>query len=385
MPWSEKEQQEMADRHFKGLRVQCPICQGPVQIEEEGAMGKATVDLLMTCRRCGESALYAEPHLEAMNLQWTHDQKIAIVERYWANGFARCPIDQARLDVQEIRAMGQAATPIIVWCKRCGRNFDSLELENAAALSPFEQKYEILRDIGEGGMGVVRLIRDRATGEELAAKTILPEHLRDVEIIRRFNRETRILNSISHQNVVQIRDAYLDETGGVIVMEYLPGGDLAARINDPSVTQETLIAFFDGIVAGLDEVHRVGIVHRDLKPWNVLIDAVGNAKITDFGLAVMEERDSTRLTRDGQFIGTRHYAAPEQLAGREAGIESDIYALGLIAYEVYTRESPYAPPIRLPAAANLNEVLARALANNPVRRTVTGREIAEILRQCLGR
>lgn len=233
-------------------------------------------------------------------------------------------------------------------------------------------------------MGAVRLVRDRATGEELAGKTIRPEYLRDIEIVRRFQRESRILNKLTHQNVIQIREVSLDELGGVIVMEYLPGGDLSLKINDPSVTQENLLVFFEGVVAGLVEVHRMGIVHRDLKPWNVLIDAAGNSKITDFGLAVMQERDSTRLTRDGQFVGTRHYAAPEQLEGRKVGPEADIYALGLIAYEIYTRQSPYSPPLKLSAAKNsLADVLTRALARNPADRTVTGDEIAVALRQAL--
>lgn len=100
MSWSEVEMREMADRHFKGLNIKCPIWQGPVTVEEEGALGKTTVDLWMSCRRCGQSAMFSEPHLEAMNLQWTRDQKIVIIERYWANGAVRCPNDQTWLDVK---------------------------------------------------------------------------------------------------------------------------------------------------------------------------------------------------------------------------------------------------------------------------------------------
>jgi len=384
MPWSEKEIHELGDAYFKGNASRCPICQGPVDVEEMGAVGKATTDLLLICRRCGEAGTFSEPHLEAMNLQWTREQKVAIIERYWAHGAVRCPNDGTWLTIREIRSIGQAAADLLIDCKRCCRRFQSSDIEDITTMSPFDQKYVTVRDLGAGGMGTVRLVLERASGQEYAAKTIRPEFLREPEIIRRFQRETRILDKLTHENIVRIRDVYLDETGGVIVMDYLPGGDLSARINDPSMTAELLVTLFEGVCAGMAEVHRAGIVHRDLKPWNVLVDANGYAKITDFGLAVMQDRDSTRLTRDGQFVGTRYYAPPEQLAGHDVEPEADIYSLGLIAYEIYTRSSPYNLPIVLPSNDHdLAQVLGHALATNPADRAVTSLEIASALRSSL--
>jgi serine/threonine protein kinase len=384
MTWSDKEIYAIGDKYFRGLDVTCPKCSGPISIQEIEELGSPIARLFMNCRRCGESGSFEESHLEEMNLQWTFEQKVAIIEKYWANGYVMCPIDQTLLNVEEMRSIGDPKAVLMIRCRRCGRTFSSNEIDKATSASPFEQQYEILRDIGQGGMGTVRLVRSRSDGHEYAAKTISPEFLRDPVIIRRFQRETRILQTLVHPNIIQIRNTFIDETGAVIIMDYLPGGDLAAKINNKSVSNGELVALFDNIVAGLEEVHRAGIIHRDLKPWNILIDREGHAVISDFGLAVLLDRDSTRLTKDGQFVGSRHYAAPEQLAGQETGPSVDIYALGLIAYEIFTRTCPYSPPIVLPTGnESLKLSLSVALANTPQNRTITCSEIGLALRQAM--
>jgi serine/threonine protein kinase len=232
-------------------------------------------------------------------------------------------------------------------------------------------------------MGQVRLIRNRITGVEYAAKTIRPEYLRDAEAIRRFQREKRILASLDHPNIVRLHEVFMDEHGGVFVMDYMPGGDLGGAINSQNTSNMQLADFFDGIAAGVSHTHQQGIVHRDLKPGNVLMDTAGNARISDFGLAVLTNRDTTPLTLVGG-MGTRWYAAPEQMIdAANVDYRADIYALGYIAYEIATRESPYSPPTLSTGDADLDALLKRSLHRDRERRTATTQELSGALRAYL--
>jgi tRNA A-37 threonylcarbamoyl transferase component Bud32 len=381
MTWSEAELHALAEAHWRGQNPRCPICKAPVDVHEMRTLGSKSTPLMMHCRRCGVDGQFREDHLDAMNLEWSLSERKSIVESYWENGYADCPVDGAGLNVQELRTLGAAEPTLFIICRRCGRNCDDSTSEEAQAMSPFEEKYETLRVLNQGGMGRVLQVRDRKSGRELAAKTVLPEFFRDPEMIRRFEREKGLLLRINHPNVLGLLDSFVDERGGVFVMELMRGGTLAQKINDSTTSAVDLANMFDDVVAGIEAVHAMGIAHRDLKPANVLIDSDGRAKVSDFGLAVLKTRETTKLTATGAFLGTEQYAAPEQFSdSSRVNTQADIFSLGLIAYEIAIRQSPYQPPIVAVNDSQFDTVLSKALQRNPASRTVTARDIASALR-----
>lgn len=379
MSWTDSQIETIVDQHFRGKDARCPQCGAQVKVHPIDMVGRRTSDLLLSCRRCGEHGQYSGEHMDALDLSWTVEQMRTIVDDYWGRGIVRCPNDGARLSVHESRVIGPGPTQLMILCKRCGRHFDSRHIPETPDPVSFEGRFEVVRALGRGGMGEVQLVRDRKTGREFAAKKITPEFVRNPEIVRRFQREVRLICGLHHRHVVPVHDVFLDEGGGILVMDYMPQGTLAAAINAPEVGPRALAEMFRGVVIGLKHVHEQGIIHRDLKPSNVLIDETGIARISDFGLAVLIERDTTPLTQYKQGLGTPAYAAPEQVhdAG-SVGREVDIYALGLIAYEIATRRSPYLQPVRH-LRGKLGEAIARALEEDPRKRNVTGDELADAL------
>lgn len=254
-------------------------------------------------------------------------------------------------------------------------------------LKDYRARYEELRHLGDGGMGSVFLVRERATGQEFAAKTIRPRYLGARTAERRFEREQRLLAklaSLDHPHIVRMRESFVDDTGAVFVMDYMPGGDLAAKIVSPATSASELAARFDEVADAMATVHAEGIFHRDLKPANVLIDGAGRARVSDFGLAVLAVRDSTQLTRDGAMLGTVYYAAPEQKRdAANVNERADVFSLGLIAYEIAVRESPYALPVRALGHAALDAALKLSWKSDPAQRTVTPKALAVALRAYL--
>lgn len=231
-------------------------------------------------------------------------------------------------------------------------------------------------------MGSVELVRNRATGEELAAKRIRPEFVRDGEMVRRFKREERLLRSLDHPHLVRLRDAFVDERGGVLVMDFMSGWTLQRAILNPAVTAVTLVRLFAEVVAGVEFLHARGIVHRDLKPENILLDGESHARISDFGLAYLVDRDSTRLTWTGAgLLGTPGYAAPEQyVTAATVSKACDVWALGYIAYEIVRRESPYEQPVSMDGfPERLQAALRAAMQRDPTKRTISPTELAEAL------
>jgi len=379
MTWTNDQTEALADRHFRSQSVRCPSCSGPVEVHEQAILGRTTTDLTMNCRRCGDHGRYSGQHLGEMDLSWTLAEMKSIIDSYWDHGWARCPNDDTRLNVHESHALGRKEPTLSIRCKRCGRHLSSGSLPEEPDPSSFDFRFETLEKIGEGGMGEVFLIQDRKLGKQLVSKRIRSAFFNDPDLVRRFKREIRLLCSISHENVVAVHDYFLDENGGNLVMEYMEGGNLQEAINDPATSNDQLSSMFHDLVIGLAHVHDKGIIHRDLKPSNVLIDGNGRARIADFGLAVLLERDTTPLTRAGQGLGTPHYAAPEQENDAAAvGKEADLYALGLIAYEVATRRSPYRQPIRT-LDGTLGDLIASALEEDPQDRRTSGAEISVAL------
>jgi serine/threonine protein kinase len=256
--------------------------------------------------------------------------------------------------------------------------------------------YRLERLIGEGASGVVFAALDEHDAP-VALKLLRPDLAQSTALRSRFAREARLAREIHSKHVAPILE--LGESHGVVylVLPLYTGGSLLARLRTRGrLDAEQTAELAAHLAQGLDALHARGIVHRDLKPGNVLFTEDGTAVIVDFGLA--RAADSTRLTLDGQLLGTPHYLAPELIEGREATPASDLYALGCVLYECVVGEPPFAaqrvtelgfahlmtpPPDPRERRPELNADFALALLNalekNPTARPTTPTALARML------
>lgn len=239
------------------------------------------------------------------------------------------------------------------FCGNCGTKLPSAEgisvtetkaypqfKEELAIGSLFAGRYQVIEELGRGGMGRVYKVLDREIEETVALKLLRPEIAADEKTIKRFRNELKFARKISHKNVCRMYDLSKEGETHFITMEYVPGENLKSMIRmmgNLSVGKTIFIA--SQVCEGLAQAHKLGVVHRDLKPGNIMIDREGNARIMDFGIA--RSLEAKEITDRGAMIGTPKYMAPEQVEGKEVDERSDIYALGVILFEMLTGRVPF--------------------------------------------
>jgi len=245
-------------------------------------------------------------------------------------------------------------------------------LERVAAAFP---QLEILELIGRGGMGFVFKARQPHL-DRLVALKLLPDKLaRDPRFAERFNREGRVLAKLNHPNIVSVYDFGQTEHFYFLLMELVDGVNLRQAMKAGRFSPGEALAIVPKICEALQYAHGQGILHRDIKPENILLDARGQVKIADFGIAklVGEDKPDVTLTATGTSIGTPHYMAPEQLEKpSEVDHRADIYSLGVVFYEMLTGELPIgrfaAPSSKTPVGTAVDEVVFRTLEKDRERR-----------------
>jgi eukaryotic-like serine/threonine-protein kinase len=208
--------------------------------------------------------------------------------------------------------------------------------------SSFGARYRIESLLGQGGMGAVYKAYDTELERTVALKLVRPELASSSETMQRFKQELLLASKISHKNILRIYD--LGDLDGIkfITMAFVDGMDLASLIEGTGrLLLDRALSFATQLCAALDAAHREGVVHRDLKPQNILIDRSDKLYVSDFGLAKSLAPEASSMTRTGQLLGTPRYMSPEQVEGKEVDHRSDLYALGLILFEMFTGELPF--------------------------------------------
>ena len=201
-------------------------------------------------------------------------------------------------------------------------------------------RYEIIKTIGEGGMANVYLAHDTILDRKVAIKVLRGDLSNDEKFIRRFKREALSVSNLSHPNIVEVYDVGEEDGNYYIVMEYIEGKTLKQLLQKRgALTLTEVIDIMSQLTDGLAHAHEAYIIHRDIKPQNIMIEDNGRIKITDFGIAMA--LNSTQLTQTNSVMGSVHYLPPEQANGKGATVKSDIYSLGILMYELLTGSVPF--------------------------------------------
>ena len=263
------------------------------------------------------------------------------------------------------------------------------------------ERYEIVKSIGEGGMANVYLANDTILDRKVAVKVLRGDLSADDKFIRRFEREAQSVSNLSHPNIVEVYDVGVEDNQHYIVMEYIEGKTLKQLLKKrETLTLTEVIDIMTQLTDGMAHAHESYIIHRDIKPQNIMIEDNGLIKITDFGIAMA--LNATQLTQTNSVMGSVHYLPPEQASGKGATMKSDIYSLGILMYELLTGNVPFKgdnaveialkhmkdkiPSIRkqdpsIPQA--VENILLKAAAKNPRNRYDSISNMHEDLLHCL--
>lgn len=230
-------------------------------------------------------------------------------------------------------------------------------------------RYQILRRLGEGAMGIVYLAHDQQLERDVAVKQLSPGLIGNEELLARFRQEAKALARLVHPNIVQAYDFLEEEHRAWITMEYIEGQGLDTMLTDQPMDLTMVVGIIQQIAGAMSYAHSKGVVHRDLKPANILITADGIVKVMDFGVAKLNE--SSMLTRVGTIMGSPAFMSPEQASGGDVNDSTDIYALGIILYRMLTGQFPF--------KGDAKSIIAQHLTKIPDKAGLLRTDIPEVL------
>lgn len=265
-------------------------------------------------------------------------------------------------------------------------------------------RYQVIEELGRGAMGVVYKAFDPRLNRSVALKVMRPERRIKYELVRRFTDEAVAIGKLSHPNIVGVFDQGEDHGTLFMAMELLDGLSLKEGIDSGRLTPQDGVHIGIQVAEALDYAHKHGVVHRDIKPSNIIMQDDGQIKLTDFGIARIEDPDATRNTQMGQIMGTPCYMSPEQTEGKPLDGRSDLFSLGVILYEIVTGTKPFAgtscattyaailndtPPaphlLDKRISLQLSQVIMQGIAKGVDERFQDGQALALALKKCLHR
>ena len=262
-------------------------------------------------------------------------------------------------------------------------------------------RYEVMKEIGRGSMGVVYLAHDPNLDLNVALKVLRHDRVESSAFVKRFLSEAKALGRLDHPNIIRVFNVDEDEGNVYIAMEFIEGESLNDVIKKNRFGPEKIIELGTAVAGTLDYAHKQGIVHRDIKPSNILVRSDGRMKITDFGIAHIEDASAQKQTQAGEILGTPSYMSPEQVLSQPVDGRSDIFSLGIILYELCTGTMPFKGQ-NLAAIFNaitqveplpvtelnpdihkdLSDVISRCLKKNPGDRFASGENVVIALKEC---
>ena len=263
-------------------------------------------------------------------------------------------------------------------------------------------RYQLLEQIGEGGMATVYKAQQTDLDRQVAVKILPPQYANDIRFVRRFRQEANALAQLQHPHIVPLYDFGSHQKYLYLVMPYLTGGDLDDLMGQKPLDWTSLQRIFGDIAKALDYAHQRGIIHRDVKPGNILMDRQGHALLSDFGLAKLVTSQRS-LTHSNMVLGSADYMSPEQGLGKPVDHRCDIYSLGVVLFECLTGQTPYeadswsatimraiSEPLPLPSQLNpalnpaVDAVITRACAKEPSDRYSTASKMMADLQSAIG-
>ena len=243
------------------------------------------------------------------------------------------------------------------------------------------QRYQIVQILGQGGMGAVYKATDLELNRTVALKVIRPDLARDQAIVERFKHELLLAHQVTHRNVIRIYDLSEAEGMKFITMEYVDGENLLTLIREKKrFTPDESVEIMQQVCRALEAAHGVGVIHRDLKPQNIMRDKTGRVVVMDFGLARTLEGDG--MTQSGALVGTMEYMSPEQALGKTLDQRSDIFALGLIFYEMLTGQMPFKATSTIASLIRRTQEQVAPVSDHD---NTIPRSVSDIVSKCLAR